>query len=386
VKSWLLRYELHGRERWHGLGALHTFSLREARERARKARQLIQDGIDPIDHRNAAAEASAVEAAKNKTFAVVAKEYLEAHDGDWGNAKHAGQWEASLTRDCKAIAHLPIGAIDTSHILSVLTPIWRTKPETASRTRSRIERVIAYAVAAQYRKREDGNPARWDGHLQELLGKKSKAQKAKRVRSGKIDHHLPALPYKELPGFMAELRERESISARALEFTILTAARTGEIVGGPWDEIDLEAKTWTIPADRMKAAREHRIPLSARALEILRSLPREHGNPHLFVGGRKRAPISTMGMLRLLKEMRPGLTVHGFRSTFRDWAAERTNYAREVCEMALAHQIPSAVEAAYRRGDLFEKRSRLMSDWSRYCSTKPAPVVADNVRPLRKAR
>jgi integrase len=384
VKSWLLRFEQHGRERWMGIGPTHTISLAEARQRARAARQLLLDGIDPIDHRSKVAEASAVAAAKNKTFAEVSKEYLDAHEGDWTNAKHAAQWETSLTKDCKAIAHLPIGAIDTSHILAVLQPIWRTKPETASRTRARVERVIAYAVAAQYRRREDGNPARWDGHLQELLGKKSAAKRAK--RAGK-DAHLPAMSYAELPAFLATLRQRTGITARGLEFTILTAARSGETLGAKWDEIDFEGKVWTVPAARMKAKKEHRVPLSARAFEIVRSLPREDGNPYLFIGGRKGAPMRRLGMLELLTAIRPGLTVHGFRSTFRDWAAERTNYPREVAEMALAHAIPDAVERAYRRSDLFEKRQQLMEAWAKYCSTKPAQLAdEDNVRPLRKAR
>jgi integrase len=386
VKSWLLRFEQHGRERWHGLGPLHTISLAEARQRARAARQLLLDGIDPIDHRNRTAEANAVDAAKHKTFDEVAKAYLKAHDGDWKNAKHAAQWEASLFKDCRAISHLPIAAIDTAHVLEVLQPIWHKKPETASRTRARIERVIAFATAAQYRKREDGNPARWDGHLQELLGKKSAAARAKRQRSGKDAHHV-ALPYAELPAFTAELRKRPGLSARALEFTILTAARTSETVEAVWDEIDLREKLWTVPANRIKMGKEHRVPLSDRTLELLRGLPREDGNPYLFVGGRKGTSLGNTALLQLLKDMRPTLTVHGFRSTFRDWAAERTAYPREVAEKALAHAIPDAVERAYRRGDLFDKRRALMEAWAKYCSPKPVERAdEDVVRPLRKVR
>jgi integrase len=387
VKSWLLRYQRGPRERWMGLGPLHTVSLAEARNRARKARLLLLDGIDPIDHKRRTAEASAVEAAKHKTFEEVAQAYLKAHDGDWKNARHAAQWEASLFKDAKAIAKLPISAIDTSHILEVLQPIWHKKPETASRTRGRIERVIAYAVAAQYRKREDGNPARWDGHLIELLGNKSAAARAKRERSGNHNggHHA-ALPYAELPAFMAELRRRPGIAARALEFTILTAARTGEAIGARRDEIDLKEKLWTVPASRMKMGKEHRVPLSDRALEILRSLPREDGNPYVFVGSKKGASLSTMAMLELARRMRPGLTVHGFRSTFRDWTAERTATPHEVAEMALAHTVASKVEAAYRRGDLFDKRRKLMTDWARYFATKPAADTGGTVVALRKAR
>jgi integrase len=379
VRSWLLRFERNGRERFMGLGPLHTVSLSEARVRARAARLKLLDGIDPIDHRKKAAEASAVEAAKHKTFAEVAGAYLEAHARDWTNAKHARQWQTSLTKDCKAIANLPIAAIDTAHILEVLRPIWHRKPETASRTRARIERVIAYAVAAQYRKRTDANPARWDGHLQELLGKKSAVKRAKRERTGK-DGHLPAMPYAEVPGFLAELRQRPGIAARALEFTILTAGRSGEVLGGRWDEVDLEAGTWTVPAGRMKEGVEHRVPLSSRAREILQAVPREANNPYLFIGQKRGAPLAHMGMLKLLAGS--GVTVHGFRSSFRDWCAERTNYPREVAEMALAHTIPDAVERAYRRGDLFEKRRQLMTQWARYCSS--SPVAGEVVVSMRR--
>ena len=383
VKSWTLRFERNGRERWMGLGPFHTVGLAQARERARAARLQLLDGIDPIDHRRQSREARDVEAARHKTFFEVAQAYLAAHDGDWKNAKHAAQWAASFTTHCKPIAHLPIAAIDTTHILEVLRPIWHRTPETASRVRGRIERVIAYAVAAKYRKREDGNPAQWDGHLRELLGSKSAAQRAKRERSGKDGHHS-ALPYAELPAFMATLRARTSILARALEFTILTSARTAEVIGAPWTEIDLDARTWTVPAERMKAGKRHVVPLSDRALAILRALPREHGSPYLFIGARKRAPLSNKVLLKLLNGLRPGITVHGFRSTFKDWASERTNYPREVSEMALAHAVGDKVEAAYRRGDLFAKRQQLMAAWETFCS-RPFGATGDVVS-LRKAR
>jgi integrase len=387
VKSFLFRYQRGPRERWMGLGPLHTVSLAEARIRARAARLKLLDGIDPLDHKRRTAEASAVEAAKHKTFEEVARAYLKAHDEDWKNAKHARQWEASLFKDCKAIANLPVAAIDTSHVMEVLQPIWRKKPETASRTRARIERVLAFAVAAQYRKREDGNPARWDGHLQELLGKKSAAARAKRQRSGKDNggHHV-ALPYAELPAFMVELRKRNGIGARALEFTILTAARTGETVGARWDEIELKEKLWIVPANRIKMGKEHRVPLSDRALELLRALPREDGNPYLFVGARKGTPLSLTALLPVVKDMRPGLTVHGFRSTFKDWVSDRTHYPREVSEMALAHAIPDKVEAAYRRGELLDKRRKLMEAWAEYTMTKPVAATGETVVPMRKAR
>lgn len=245
-RSWVFRYELNGRRREAGLGPLHTRGLAEAREEAKRLRLLLLDGIDPLDQRRRAAEERAVEAAKDKTFAQVAAAYLDAHGDDWRNAKHAAQWRTSLTHDAKAIAHLPVAAIGTEHVLDVLKPIWRVKPETASRTRGRIERVLAYAIAAGYRKREDGNPARWDGHLQELLGSKAKALKAKRERTGRSGHHA-ALPYQAMPEFMAELRQLDSLSGCALEFTILTVARTGETIGATWAEFDLDAAIWTVP-------------------------------------------------------------------------------------------------------------------------------------------
>jgi integrase len=383
AKSWLLRFERGGRERGMGLGPLHTFTLKEARQRARTARQQLADGIDPIDHRRKEAEARAVDAAKHKTFAEVADAYLKAHDGDWGNAKHVKQWETSLTKDCKAIANVPIAAIDTSHVLEVLQPIWRVKPETASRTRGRIERVLAYAVAAKYRKREDGNPARWDGHLKELLGKKSAAQRAKRERMGRPGNHA-AMPYAELPAFMMEVRKRDGTPARALEFLILTAARSGEVLGATWDEFDLQTKVWTIPASRMKAGKEHRFPLSDRAIEILHALPREEDNPYVFVGNKKGAGLSVRIMADLLKRISPTVTVHGFRSSFRDWTAEKTIFPHEVCEQALAHTIKNKAEAAYRRSDLFEKRRKLMEAWTKYCASKPVDDDAKVVALVRR--
>jgi integrase len=371
-RSWLLRYELNGRRREMGLGPLQTRGLKEAREEAKRLRLLLLDRIDPISHRDKAVEALAVEASKNKTFGEVAAAYLKAHRGDWKNPKHVWQWEHSLTKDAKVIANLPVVAIDTAHVLEVLEPIWRTKPETASRTRGRIERVLAYAIAAKYRKREDGNPARWDGHLEELLGSKSKAQKAKRERTGRPGHH-PALPYRDVPDFMAVLRRLDSLSARALELTILTAGRTGEVIGATWDEFDLTEKTWIIPADRMKMKKQHKVPLSDGCVEVLKSLPRH---------GARVFPLSDMAMLQCLRGLRPGLTVHGFRSCFMDWAHEQTATEKVVIDMALAHAVGDKVEAAYRRGDLFERRKRLMQTWSEYCVR---PVVVDaTVTPFRK--
>jgi integrase len=371
-RSWLFRYEQGGRRREMGLGSLDTNGLSEARERARACRQLLLDKIDPIEHRRKVIENRAVQAAKNKTFGEVATAYLKAHAHEWKNPKHAWQWEQSLTKEVKAITSLPVNAIDTSHILQVLEPIWCEKPETASRIRGRIERVLAYATAAQYRTRESGNPARWDGHLEELLGSKVLAQRAKRTRTGKSGHH-PALPYADLPQLMTMLRRLDSLSARALEFTVLMAARTSETIGADWSEIDLEAKTWTVPGTRMKAGKEHKVPLSGRAVHILEQLSGSRTG-RVF-------PPSNMAMLQCLRGLRPGLTTHGFRSTFMDWAHERTAFPKVVIDMALAHQVGDKVEAAYRRGDLFEKRRQLMHAWCGYCTTH-AP--ADTVTPMRR--
>ena len=373
-RSWLFRYQRNERRREMGLGALHTRSLKEAREEAKRLRQLLLEGIDPLEHRRKDIEGRAVASAKNKTFAEVAAAYLSAHRNDWKNPKHVTQWENSLTKDAKAIANLPVAAIDTSHVLEVLEPIWRRKPETASRTRGRIERVLAFAIVAKYRKREDGNPARWDGHLEELLGSKAKAQAAKRERAGKSGHH-PALPYKDAPEFMAQLRGLSSPSARALEFTILTAARTNETRGAKWSEFDREERVWTVPAGRMKMGKEHRVPLCDRAIAILKALPRD---------GTRVFALSDMAMLMCLRGLRPGLSVHGFRSSFMDWAHEQTAFPKVVIDQALAHSIGDKVEASYRRGDLFDKRKKLMAAWSEHCSRKPVATGA-TVTPLRKA-
>ena len=359
-KSWLLRFMLDGRARHMGLGNVATFTLAEARERARQARQLVADGIDPIEERHRKRQLAKLERAKRVTFRYCCESYLTAHEAEWKNAKHAAQWAATLASTYPVIGELPVNDIDTTLVLKVLRPIWKTTPETASRLRGRIESVLNFATTSGYRTGD--NPARWRGHLDQLLAKRSKVRAVK---------HHPALPFAELPAFMALLRKREGLSARALEFTILTAARTGEVIGAAWPEIDFDNKVWTIPATRMKAQREHRVPLCDRALTILRTLRREEGNNAIFIGGKKGAPLSNMAMLELLKGMRPGYVPHGFRSSFRDWAAEKTNYPTYVVEKALAHVIADKVEAAYRRGDLFGKRRQLMEAWCRYCASSP---------------
>jgi len=376
VKSWLFRYVQHGRERWMGLGPLHTVGLSDARERSRRARQQLLDGIDPLDARKAEQAAQALQAARSLTFEEAAQQYFDAHENKWRNAKHRAQFLSTLrTYAFPKIGKLPVGDIDLGLVLKVIEPIWSDKTETASRVRSRIETVLDWSAVRGFRVGE--NPARWRGHLEHVL--------PSRNRIAKPSHH-PALPYTELPGFMVALAKREAIAARALEFTILTAVRTGETIGATWKELDLLEKAWIIPAQRMKGGREHRVPLSDRTLQLLRSLPREDGNPFVFIGSRAGGGLSNMAMATLLKRMgRDEITVHGFRSTFRDWAAERTNYPNHVVEMALAHVIGDKVEAAYRRGDLFEKRRRLMTEWGKHCAAKPATGDGGVIALRRKA-
>jgi len=372
-RSWIFKYELNHRRREMGLGSTYTRTLKEARDEAKRLRLLLLDGIDPIDARDKEAESKAVAAAKDKTFAEVAQH-------DWTNLKHASQWQTSLTKEAKAIAHLPVAKIDTSHVLSVLQPIWKSKPETASRLRGRIERVLAYAVAAKYRTRESGNPAKWDGSLKELLGSVAVARRAKRERMNHSGHHA-ALPYADMPALMAGLRaRRNSLSARALEFTILATARTAETIGATWQEFDLVEKTWTIPAHRMKMKKAHKVPLSARAVEILKALPQSGDRPFA---------LSQIAMLKTLRGLRPGMTVHGMRSSFTDFAHERTAHAKVVIDQALAHAISDKVEAAYRRGDLFDKRRQLMAAWADFCASPPREepnANATTVTPMRKPR
>jgi integrase len=373
-RSWLLRFERQGRERWMGLGPLHTYDLNEARERARKARQQLYDGTDPLEARAAERAQRALEAARAITFEKAARDYFDGHEKKWRNAKHRAQFLSTMqTYAFPKIGRLPVAAIDTGMVLKVIEPIWADITETANRVRGRIEAVLDWSKVRGYRSGD--NPARWRGHLSEVLPARGRIQKT--------NHHA-ALPYAELPAFMAVLHEREGVAAQALEFTILTAARTGEVIGATWDEINLKEKTWTVPAGRIKGGREHRVPLSDRALEILHALPRERNNPFVFIGPRKGG-LSNMGMASALVRMgRNDITVHGFRSTFRDWAAERTNYPNHVVEMALAHVVGDKVEAAYRRGDLFEKRRKLMADWSKLCTTAPAKA-GTNVISLRKS-
>lgn len=372
VKSWIFRFERGGKERFMGLGPLHTVSLADAREKGRIARMSLIDGIDPLEKRKQSITAGKIEQASNLDFDTCAKRYIESREAEWKNAKHRQQWENSLRMHASPyLGNIHVRQIETPLILKALEPIWRTKTETASRVRERIERVLSWASTRGYREGE--NPARWNGHLEELLPNPSKLKKVK---------HHPALPFAEIGCFFQSLNAQKGGAARALEFTILTACRTGEVLGARWDEVDFAGRVWTIPAERMKANKPHRVPLVAASTVLLKQ---QQGLDSVFVfpGAKQGRSLSNMAMLIVLRRMqRDDLTVHGFRSTFRDWAAERTDYPSEMAEIALAHTVGSAVENAYRRSDLFERRRALMQDWTNWCTinqvgTKPSRANAE---------
>jgi integrase len=380
TKAWVFRFMMAGRARKMGLGDFELVSLKDARKKRDAAYGLVVDGIDPIDERAARKAEQAVETAKAVTFKECAERYIKAHTASWKSPKHAGQWSATLeTYAYPVIGKLPVAAIDVGLVLKIIEPIWTTKTETASRVRGRIETVLSWAKARGYRKGE--NPATWRGHLDQLLPARSQV--------APVEHHA-ALPYSELPGFMKKLRAKEGISARALEYTILTAARTGDTIGGKWKEIDRAGKLWTIPAARVKGKkgarkRDHVVPLTKQALAVLEDLPTEAG--YLFPGGKEGAGLSNAAMSELLKGMgyKPEVaTVHGFRSAFKDWAMEQTAYGDELSEMALAHTIKDKVKAAYHRGDMLEKRRRLMADWAKYCDGKA--IGGNNVMQIGAGR
>lgn len=370
TKSWLFRFELAGKRHDMGLGSAGTFTLAEARERAKQARQLLADGINPLEHRRAAVAARRAQVVL--TFDDCAARYIASHESGWRNPKHAGQWRSTLaTYASPVIGSMSVAEIETAHVMRILEPIWSTKAETASRLRGRVEAVLDWAKVQGYRDGE--SPARWRGHLDKLLPARAKV--------ARVQHH-PALPWREVSQFMQELRTMPGTAARALEFIILTAARTGEAIGATWQEIDLDRRIWTVPAERMKAAREHVVPLSDAAVEVLQAQAAEHGAQGFIFPG-KAGPLSNMACLQLLKRMgRADLTVHGFRSTFRDWAGEATAHPREVIEHALAHQLKDKAEAAYQRGDLLERRRILMADWAAWCDQ---PAASADVVPLRGA-
>lgn len=374
VKSWLFRYMIDGKPRGMGLGPTHTVTLSEAREKATEARKLKLTGIDPLEGKRSAQQKAKLAKVKLMTFDQCANAYIEAHRPSWKNTKHASQWGNTLaTYVSPIIGALPVEEVDTSLVVKVLTQVgedgrqfWQSKNETAMRVRGRIESVLGWATTSGFRSGE--NPAKWKGHLENLLATISRVSRTR---------NHPSLEWQQISSFMQDLRQRAGTSARAVEFAILTAARSGEVRGARWSEIDFEAKVWTIPAERMKARREHEAPLSDAAIKLLQGLDRFEGFDLIFPGT-KGQMLSDMSLTAVIRRMnsevtkwkdRDGktVTVHGFRSTFRMWAAEATSYPREVAEHALAHQLPDAVERAYQRGTQFRKRVALMNDWGKFC-------------------
>ncbi|MDR3521371.1 MAG: integrase arm-type DNA-binding domain-containing protein [Acidocella sp.] len=371
-KSWAFRYKLAGKQHWMSLGPVRDVTLAEAREAARKLRNQLRDGLSPLDQRRER-QALALNT-EGRTFDAVAKLYIDAHKTGWKNAKHAAQWQSTLDAYASpVIGKLAVGSIGLDEVLRILRPIWKEKPETASRLRGRIEAVLDYAGVHGWRKGD--NPARWAGYLDQVLPAKAK------VRA--VLHH-PAVPWADMPAVMVKLGP--STSALCLRFLVLTAARSGEARGARWNEIDMEAKTWTIPATRMKAKQEHRVPLSEAAMSILTAMEPLKRKPDglVFPGGRAGSPLSDVAVSKALAGVVEGFTVHGMRSTFRDWCAERSNYPREIAEAALAHTNKDKVEAAYSRTDHLEKRRQMMEAWARHC-TSPAVKAASNVRHLHAA-
>ena len=390
ARFWLFRYKpTGGKMREMGLGPASgqdAVSLADARAKATDLRLMLRSGKDPLEERakdaaEAAAQAQAA-AIRQRTFKEVANALMDAKEAGWRNDKHRKQWRRTLDQFAFPVfGDMPVSEIGTDHIMDVLQPIWQRIPETASRLRGRIEAVLDFAKARKWREGE--NPAQWRGHLSHLLPAVSKV--------ARVEHHA-ALPWAEMGAFMKELRQREATSARALEFAILTAARTGEVLGARWCEIDLGKRVWTVPGDRMKAGREHRVPLTSAAVAVLEAMaavrPKEDPNGEAFVfpGAKKGSPLSQMAMLILLRRMdRADITAHGFRSTFRDWVAESTAFAGEIAEAALAHVVGDKVEAAYRRGDLFDKRRKLMEAWADYCAM-PTHVVCVVALPMKRKR
>jgi len=361
-RRWIFMYVREGKRTELGLGGGRDLSLASARAEAAKLREILATGGDP--------KAERAEDERVPTFGECADTYVEAMKPSWRNAKHAAQWSMTLTKYAIPMRSKPVNAIGTQDVLDVLQELWKRTPETAERLRGRIENVLAAAQAKGHRVGE--NPARWRGHLDQLLPKRQRLSRG---------HHA-ALPYDAMPEFMADLRGRSAVAARALEFTILTAARSAEVLGARWDEIDKGKKLWTIPGERMKAGREHRVPLSPRAMEIVESMEKLGTEGYLFPGSKPKKPLSSMAMAMLLRRMKATITIHGFRSTFRDWASETTGFPHEVCEMALAHTIGNKAEAAYRRGDLFDKRRKLMEAWAGYCARKAGAKVV----PLQEAQ
>jgi integrase len=380
-KSWVLRFTLNGKKREMGLGAFPAIGLSDARQKRDDARKLLTDGVDPINTRDAQGRASmlaeSLARAKATTFDDCVERFIAVKSAEWTNVKHTAQWRATLaTYASPVFGKVAIADVDMDLVLKALTPIWKTKTETATRVRQRIEAVLDWARVSRLRIGE--NPAAWRGNLDKLL-----PQPGKIATKG---HHA-ALPYRDINPFLQTLSQSDATAARALEFTIYAATRTGETIGAKWSEIDLDARVWMIPANRMKSKRLHRVPLSSPAIALLTRLHATKTSAYVFPSPMnteaKEKPLSNMAMLTLLKRMtRTDITTHGFRSAFRDWCGEQTNYPRELAEAALSHVLSDKTEAAYQRGDYLEKRARLMEVWAEYCQT--APQVSANVSPIRK--
>jgi integrase len=375
-KAWAFRFMPNGKAREMGFGSLKKVSLAAARKKAIDARLMLSEGQDPLAHRREKEErqtaAERLAAASSMTFDDCADAYIRAHEAGWRNKKHRQQWRNTLaTYVSPVFGRISVQHVDVALIMKVLEPIWNRKTETASRIRARIEVILDWARVRGYRTGE--NPARWRGHLDHLLPARSKVRKVK--------HHA-ALPYTEIAAFIKELREMDGVGAAALEFLILTAARTGEVIGARHSEIDLAARTWVVPPERMKGDREHRVPLSSAAITLFKRI-QGVGEDYVFPGKDGKTPLSDMALLMVLARMNRGnITAHGFRSTFRDWAAECTTFPNEVVEIALAHAVASKTEGAYRRGDLFDKRRKLMDAWAAFCGKPAAP---SKVVPLQSA-
>lgn len=370
--SWILRTMVGSKRRDIGLGGFPDVTLAQAREKAREAKEQIKQGIDPVEQRKAAKGLLMAAQARGRTFDDCARQYLKSKTEEFSNPKHAQQW-ANTLRDyaTPVIGKLPVAAVELPHILKILEPIWSEKTETATRVRGRIESVLAWATVSGYRTGD--NPARWKGNLDVVLPKPGKIQNVK---------HHKALPWQEINEFMTKLRQRDGMAARCLEFTILTGLRSGEVRGAKWDEVDLQARTWTVPAERMKTKKPHTVPLCDDAITLLEQLPRFEGINLVFPGARGGV-LSDTGVTKPIRTMGYSVTVHGFRSTFRDWMAESTNYPHHVAEMALAHAVGNAVERAYRRGDLLAKRTNLMRDWAKFINT---PARSGDVVGIREVK
>jgi integrase len=372
-RSWIFRYTTAGRTREMGLGSCNTLALSEARERARRCRVLRLDGIDPIGQRDAERAAKAAASARAISFEECAGAYIAAHRNSWRSEKHAQQWPQSLRKHVFPVfGKLPVGTVDTPLVMKALQPMWHDAPETGSRLRGRIEAILDWAAVSGHRPSDSPNPARWSGHLEHLLAAPRKLRPVE---------HLAAMPWREVPAFMAQLRGVDTVAARAFEFLILTSSRRGETIGAHWSEIDLDEKVWTVPGHRMKGGKEHRVPLPPRCIAILQEMRATNQGGVIFPG--RDGPLAQSSFAYLLKTLgHRAVTAHGFRSAFRDWAGECTNFPREVCEAALAH-VTGKVERAYHRSTALEKRRKLMATWAAFCA-KPAAAGGDVVVPMRR--